>query len=189
VDLSQRYEETVQQHYRAEIHNIEEALLLAPSIAPEARDIGLRIALLTHASDDAVVLKRELTIRLFLDTLLDKGPLTPEQLNGIIAAQLHLPRTPSVRYTREVLSQAVHDNLVYFEGDTIHLTSSGVETAKTIPAEAGSRLLEGRTAVREAVQRLSGYTIGTLGDTQFERFWDAFQDGITSLFTLTVWPS
>lgn len=179
TDLSLRHEGTLRRHYGAEIRNVEEALLLEPATAPKARDIGLRIALLTHASDDATALKKELTVRLFLDTLLSKGPLTPEQLNGSITAQLRLPRTLSTRYTEELLNQLAAEDSVYFEDDKVALTESGIKITTSVPEEASSRLLEGRIAIREAIEKLSGYQ---LTESQFEALWDAFQDAVTNLF-------
>lgn len=179
TDLSLRHEECLRRHYGAEMRNVEEALLLEPAVAAEARDIGLRIALLVHASDDATELKKELKIRLFLDTLVRQEPLTPEQLNSSITAQLRLPRTLSAKYTEELLNQLARDDLVYFEGDKVALTESGIKITATVPAEASSRLLEGRIAIREAIEKLSGYQ---LTESQFETLWDTFQDAITNLF-------
>jgi len=159
--------------------NLEHTLLRIPSTIDKAEDWGLRLALLTHASDDAETLRKELTTRLILDTLSDQVPRTPAQLASSITALLHLPRTISTNYTRELVVQLVDKNLVSIEDNAVKLTELGVEKINTVEEEATIRLLEGRIAVRDAIQRLTG---NRLADSQFNQIWNVFQDGITNLF-------
>lgn len=179
TSLAERHDNVFRKHYAAEIDNLERTLFRIPSTIDKAEDQGLRLALLTHASDDAETLKKELAARLILDTLSDQIPRTPAQLAGSITALLHLPRTISTNYIGELVVQLVDQSLVSIEDNVVKLTELGVEKTNTVEEEATVRLLEGRIAVRDAIGRLTG---NRLADSQFNQIWNVFQDGITDLF-------
>jgi len=179
ISLAERHENVFRKHYTAEIENLERSLLRMPGTIDKAEELGLRLALLTHESDDAQALRKELTTRLILDTLSDGTLKTPLQLSASITALLHLPRTISKDYIRESVVQLVDQDLVTIEDDVVRLTELGAKKINTVEEEAVTRLLEGRVAVRNAIERLTG---NRLTDDHFNQLWNVFQDGITDLF-------
>ena len=179
ITLAERHQNIFRKYYAAEIDNLERTLLRIPSTLDKAADLGLRLALLTHASDDAEALRKELAARLILDTLSDKISKTPSQLAASITALLHLPRTISTNYIRELVLQLSEQGLVSIEDNAVKLTEVGVEKINTVEEEATTKLLEGRIAVRSAIERLTG---NKLTDDHFNQLWNVFQDGLTNLF-------
>lgn len=179
ADLAQRHEGILRRHYGAEIRNIEEALILTPGARPEPEDIGLRLALITQTGEDAWQLREQVARQLVLDTVFASGPLQPGEIARAITAQLHLPRAISANYVEGLVDQLRAKGLVSFEGGVVALTPVGSEEAQAIPVDAGARLLEGRVAVKEAIQTLTGYP---LTDGQFDRVWNTLQDGLANLF-------
>jgi hypothetical protein len=179
IILAERHENVFRKRYAAEIYNLERSLLRMPSTIDKAEDWGLRLALLTHESEDAQSLRKELTSRLILDTLSDGTSKTPQQLATSITGILHLPRTISKDYIRELVAQLVDQDLVTIEDNAVRLTKLGTEKINTVEEEAFTRLLEGRVAVRDAIERLTG---NKLTDDHFNKLWNVFQDGITELF-------
>jgi len=177
--LSERHEDIFRKYYAAEISNIEKALFSTPDTVPKAKIIGLKLALLTHESDDAMVLRKELATRLVLDTLSDLKPRTPEQLASEITGILHLPRTISKDYINEIISILMDDGLISLIDNLVSLTDAGNTFISDLPEEASSKLMEGRAAIKDAIKKLSGHT---LTDSQFDKLWNSFQDGITDLF-------
>ena len=176
--LAERYEEVLRRHYRAEIENAEDAIR-HPTASSSAEEIGLRLALFTQVGEDAQLLRKNISNRLILDSLLDETPKTPNKLASDISQQLRLPRSVSVNYINELLDDMEKYGLVYFKDTSVQLTAAGTEAAREIPLEASAKLLEGRVAIRSAIKELSGHT---LTDDQFSRLWNTFQDGLSELF-------
>lgn len=178
VALGERFEDTLQHYYAAEIRNIEQALL-QPTTSSEPESIGLRLALITQTGDDARALRNELTRRLVLDTLHTSGPQSPGKLAVVISGQLHLARSISANYVSGILSRLGDEGLVAIQDNKASLTLSGTAFVNTIPHEASSKLLEGRAAIQKAIKTLSGHA---LIDDHYERVWNCLQDGLAELF-------
>lgn len=178
ASLAEHYYEIFRKYYNAEIASIEKTLLRPVEDRKES-EVGLRLALLTHESEDSVKLKNELTKNLILDVISNKHELNPEQISGEISSMLHLPRTISIHYTKQLLSQLETNNLVLRENNKYRLSESGEELTRNIPQNATAKLLEGRIAIKEAISKLTGLTIKEEG---FKKLWDIFQDNMTNLF-------
>lgn len=178
ADLAERFEPTFRTHYSTEIGTIEQALL-RPTDSPSPEAIGLRLALLTQVGDDAFALRAELGKRLVVDALLQDAPKNPGNLAVMISGQLHLPRTLSTNYISTLVTDLEREGLVSVTPRGISLTTAGVSFARRVPAEASSRLLEGRIAIRDAIKKLSGHS---LTDDQYERVWRTVQEGLADLF-------
>lgn len=179
VGLIEHNEDIFQKHYAAEIRNVEHALLLREETTPDVAELGLRLALCTQAGNDATALRKELTRCLLLTTLADRGNLTLSQLTSAITHQLHLPVKISDEYMMQVLSQLSNDGLVSIHNDLLQITDSAKDYLQNLSEQVGVRLLEGREAIRNEIQRLSGHK---LDDLHFQKIWDVFQDGIAQLF-------
>jgi len=179
VDLARDNEQILRHHYAAEIQNAEQALAFEPTTSRDPENLALRLALVTQTGDNARELRSELAKRLILDTLYSRGSETPGSLAVSISGELHLSRSISAAYVSEILFQLKHECLVAFEDDRISITPAGTEFVQTIPAAASTRLLEGRSAVREAIKMLSGHD---LNDSQYEHVWNTLQDGLAALF-------
>ncbi|MBI2860380.1 MAG: hypothetical protein HYX91_02585 [Chloroflexi bacterium] len=178
INLVERHEEIFRKHYSAEIRNIERTLL-SSCVSQDVRELGLRLALCTQVGDDAQQLRDEIAKRLFLHTLSSCDGLTVPQLASTLANQLHLPRTLSNYYVEEVVSHLSSEELVTYDNGLISITAKGRHYADHIPEESQRKLLEGRSAVREAIFSLSGHQ---LADSQYNRLWETFQDSMTELF-------
>lgn len=179
IKFIERHEDIFRKHYSAEITNVEEALLLKPAVSPDIKELGLRLALCTQVGDDASELRKELIRCLVLYALNKQEPQTSGQLASSITSDLHLPRALSSEYIQNIVNPLVVDGLIHLDGYNAHITESGTEYIVSVPKEAGIKLLEGRVAVRDAIKTLSGHTID---DTQYDKLWSIFQEGITELF-------
>lgn len=179
VELGERFEDTIRRNYAAEISNIDRALFQTTTSA-EPESIGLRLALITQTGDDARTLRSELTKRLVLEAIHNSsGSQSSGRLAVMISAHLHLARSLSGDYVRQILSQLKAEDLVDFQDDRAGLTPAGNAFVKAIPQEASGKLLEGRVAVRNAIKTLSGHA---LLDDHYERVWNSLQDGLADLF-------
>ncbi len=177
VALAERFENTIRKHYAAEIKISEQALLTVPN---EPENIGLRLALITQTGDDARILRTELTRRLVLESLHSRGSQSAGSLAVAISGQLHLSRSMTTSYITIIISSLIEEGLVSSDKDgTICITPNGITFISGVPKEASAKLLEGRTAIRREIKRLSGHT---LTEEQFERLWDYFQDGLSEVF-------
>lgn len=179
LTLIDRNEEIFTAHYAAEIANVERALLLKPAISPDIKEIGLRLALCTQVGENANELRQELIRCLVLYSLNSEDARTPKQLASTITAELRLPRALSPEYIGTILEKLSGDKLIHISDNTANITQNGQDYITDLPKHAGVRLLEGRSAVREAIKTLSGHTID---DSQYTRLWEIFQDGITQVF-------
>lgn len=179
VRLIERHESIFSKYYSAEINNIEQALLIRPRTTPDIKEIGLLLALCTQTGENAQDLRLQISRHLILYTLHTRGALTLEQLASYITGQLHLPRPLSTIYLSELIEQLRSENYVTIDNNFINIGETGKDFVSNLPEQASSRLLEGRSAVREAITKLSGHV---LADMQFGRLWDTFQDGLTQLF-------
>ncbi len=179
IKFIERHEDIFRKHYSAEITNVEEALLLKPAVSPDIKELGLRLALCTQVGDDASELRKELIRCLVLYALKKQEPQTSGQLASSITSDLHLPRALSSEYIQNIVNPLVVDGLIHLDGYNAYITESGTEYIVSIPKEAGIKLLEGRVAIRDAIKTLSGHTID---DTQYDKLWSIFQEGITELF-------
>ncbi len=179
IHLSLRNEMVIQNHYPAEIHTVEQALLRRPDLSEGPEKIGLRLALMTQTGDDAFELRNDLSRRLVLECLDAEGTQNPGDIAVKISNQLHLGQAISIHYIRQILSQLHSDNLINIQNGAAQLTPVGADFLKIIPSSASSKLLEGRSTIRIAIKKLSGHE---LLDTHYERLWDTLQDGLSDLF-------
>lgn len=182
VDTSER-EAIIRRHYGAEIKNIEDALLYDPSATTDPERLGLRLALITQTGDDARELRAQLARRLVLENLFALGaPQRADVLAQAISKQLHLTRPISADYIRAISPTLIEQGLVTAGiDDHLTLTTTGTASAATAPniEEASARLLEGREAIREALERLSGHR---LLDEQYDSLWETLQDELSRVF-------
>jgi hypothetical protein len=178
VGLIDRHDEIFRKYYTSEISNIEKTLL-SPSSSQDLKEIGLRLVLCTQVGEDAGQLRDEISKILFIYNLNTSGDLTIEQLSTLLTAQLHLPKSISTQYVHEVIAHIEDEELVTHRKQLISITKKGKTYLDCLPESASSKLLEGRSAVREAINKLSGHQ---LSNDQYGRLWEIFQDGITELF-------
>lgn len=179
ASMALRRQDILHKHYRAEITNLQSLFFGDAAQAHDPENTGLRLALLTQTGDSAVELREALARRLVLEQLKVAGPQT---LNGLLvklSQQLHLPRTISLTYGQGVATTLHSCGHVARTGAKLEITAAGEDWLADVPAEASTRLLEGRKLIRQALEELTGYG---LPDTDFERVWNTFQDGIAELF-------
>lgn len=178
IGLIDRYDEIFRKYYAGEISNIEKTFL-SPSSSPDLKEIGLRLVLCTQVGEDATKLRDEISKMLFLYNLNTSVNLSVDQLSALVTAQLHLPKIISIHYVHEIIEHIKSEKLVTYRDNCISITEKGKTYIECIPEDASLKLLEGRSAIREAIYKLSGHK---LSDIQYGILWDTFQDGITELF-------
>lgn len=181
VFLGERYPQVLRRHYRAEIEDVEKALIYEPSQSNDPEYLGLRLALITQTGDDASALRLELTRHLVLQSLEVNGPQSSEQSAAVISQQLHLSKSLSSDYMGIIYSQLMNDGLLTISEGKAEITDKGRRLITSVPEEATTKLLEGRAAVREAIKTLSGHS---LTDSHYERVWKALQEAIAEVFHL-----
>lgn len=177
--LGEKHESVLRHHYLAEITNAEQALIHEPSQALDPEHTGLRLALITQTGDDAGRLRSELTRRLVLEVLQREGAQTPGQVAVKLTQQLHLPRSLSADYIMNLFLQFRSDGLLTTQDGKASLSADGVAFLSAIPQEASAKLLEGRSAIKEAIRTLSGHV---LPDDHYETIWKTIQEGLAELF-------
>jgi hypothetical protein len=176
--LGEQFEDILRRHYSGEIQNIEQTLLRAP-LSQRPEHTALRLALVTQTGDDASVLRQELTRRLVLEALVEKGALGSGQLAAHISQGLHLAHAVSREYIEQVVTDLARENFVEVEATSVRLNEAGRRYLEAVPAEATAKLLEGRSAVRAAIKNLSNHS---LAESQFETLWRTLQDSLSDLF-------
>lgn len=96
----------------------------------------------------------ELSARLVLETLKQMSVTDPGRGGVRILVTLHFSRSRSAGYVRALFAQLQNGGVLVVKQDRATLSASGEEYLAKIPDWAGSRLMEGRTAVREAIRLL-----------------------------------
>jgi len=179
-DLSMRFEEVFQKHYRAELDNLRTFLMVEPTPNDSPDLVGLRIAIRTQTGDDAGALRQDICRRLVLEQLYGERDLTARAIAAKVSARLHLPRAVSLSFLSPALDALSKEGFVSLgEAGAYRLTEPGRAYAVEVDPTAAARLLEGRAAVSESLTHLLGYA---LAETDFARLWAVFQDGIAELF-------
>lgn len=178
ADLGMQYEEVIRKNYLAEMHEIEQTFLQVPQQGEPER-VALRLALITQTGDDARELRQRLLRRLVLEALKAQGELTAAAIGSSISQQLHLGTVVNVGFVEGTLQQLREQGLVEFDGELAKLNLEGLNEATAIPKEAPKRFLEGRAAIRTAINILSGHT---LTDDHYDRVWNTVMDGLAELF-------
>lgn len=177
VKLGREHEGVLMRHYLGEITDIQKFGDDFQTAAQPA--FGLRLALSTHVGEDAKELRSEVGKRLVLDQLRAAGPQTVAALTARISQFLRLARSMNEHVIAQLLDELGEAGLVTLSAKGFALTEAGTNILAAAPEAATVRLLEGRAAVRESLDRLTGRQ---MVDPTFDRFWDVFQDAISQAF-------
>jgi hypothetical protein len=178
--LAEKYEGAFRAFYKADYENVASSIIAPERADAQAAKRGLRLALVALGSDEAHTLRHVLSHRMVLEVLARTNePTTPGALAVKLAADLRLPKSPNSAYVQAILAELSVDGFVQADGEKWLLTSAGLATLQTIPAEAAYDLLCGRNVIRQELEELTGLK---LDDTQFEQIWSTLLDFLSELF-------
>jgi hypothetical protein len=179
ANLAERFGETFEKHYRAELRTIEANLLSFQGPEEKTETKGLRLALIAFRSDDARLLRRVISRRAILETLrlLQKGDVAV--LAGKLSDDLRLPRPVEAHFIHSILTQMRSEGAVTEQGGQWCLTEKGRQEAESVPPDAAQELLAGRTVIRKRLEELTGI-VPT--ESQFGTIWSTLLDFLAELF-------
>lgn len=169
--------EIIETFYGAEIANTLRAIKPDPSSDVETR--GLRLALISSAAENSSAIRREVYESAILDILKDGSPRTITTLAKDISESLRLQRniaTEAINPHLELILQMGH---LAFDGKVYSVTRAGIDALATKEAEATTRLLSGRQAIRDALATALGSAIL---DDHFNRIWSVFEEKMAQYF-------
>ena len=179
ADLAVKYPDTFKHHYPAELQAIE-ATLTRFETTGEQGDASLRLALMTLASEDARLLREDISQKAVLQVLLSAGLALPvSDIAYHLSRDLRLPQSINHDLLETALNVLVDREQVVESEQGWVLTSSGVEEATSISSDVAQDILLGAAVVRKALEELTGYK---LTDTQFAPLWSTLLDYLSNLF-------
>jgi hypothetical protein len=177
VKLGRDEEDVLLRNYPGEINDIRK--FEAEFDTADQRAFGLRLALSTHVGEDAKELRSEVGKRLILDQLRGGGPQTVAGLTARISQFLRLSHSMSDNVVAQLLDELGGTGLVDLSPKGFAITEAGADLLAAAPETATQRLLEGRVAVRDSLEALTGKH---MPDPTFDKFWEIFQDAISQAF-------
>jgi len=177
--LAEKYPDIFKKYYAQELKDLLKMITTAESGTETAEQRGLRLALSTFASEDAVSLRKFLSRRIILEFLSIKDNQSIHELSKEISDGFHLPRSIDKGYLESILKILMVDGLALEDNERWSATSEGKKEAKTISPEALQNLLEGKNIISNAIKQLTGYN---LGEEQFNTVWNIIQDSIAEIF-------
>jgi len=177
--LSEIHADIFKKYYDLELRNIIKMISSVEKGDETVEQRGLRLALSTFASDDAVMLRNNLLNRIVIEFLVTENNQSNSALSKKISDELHLPRQIQLDYLYGVLNRLQTDGLVFEKNGKWSLTDFGLNEAKTVSRETVHHLLEGRNIIYKEIHKLTGHK---LIDDHFNIVWSVIQDSLSELF-------
>ena len=177
TEAAARDPEIIERQYGAEIKGALRAISTDPSDETEVH--GLRLALIAAAGDDSNQIRQQLYSGGLIEILSDKHARTIAACTKEMSERLHLGYVLSDTAILPHLTNLIADELVTQSGPAFSITVKGIEHAQTLKVHAAERFLEGRLAIRKAIESSIGEK---LADAHFNVLWKIFEDRITSHF-------
>ncbi len=177
--LSEIHPDIFKNYYNLELRNIIKMISSVEEGEETVEQMGLRLALSTFASEDAVILRSNLLNRIVIEFLVTENNQSNNALSKKISDELHLPRPIQPGYLNGVLNSLQTNGLVFEENGKWSLTDNGLKEAKTVSRETVQHLLEGRNIIYKEIHQLTGHK---LSDDQFNRVWAIIEDSLSELF-------
>ena len=182
-DLSVRYPHVLHRYYSLEIEELDRWLRSAPSKKPdegEAELDALRLALTTQTGADALSVRDHMVEQLVLECSTGSG----ESLNGIcamIGQRLRLAASIDVAYVSGAITRLVSEGKLEqdFRSGRFRIASAGESELASAQQSSGRRILEGRYAIKEELERLVKIPID---ETAFDKAWRDFEIAVAGLF-------
>lgn len=178
-ELAERYPGVLEAFYKAEISTIEANLFAFRTGHEPAETRGLRLALMTLGSDDAVTLRRTLSSRAIIEVLARIGSASQNEIIHRLSDDLRLPTGLNKLYIQEALANIEGQGFAQEQNGRWDLTPAGKAEASRVPETAARELLQGRTTVRSVLDESIGFKIT---DSQFDAIWSALLDVLSELF-------
>jgi DNA-binding PadR family transcriptional regulator len=168
----------LERHYGAEIQDVIKTI--KADAADETETRGLRLAIMTAAADESAEIRAEIYCTGLLDALKDGQKKTAVGCAKQLSADLRLRRTISVEAILPYLARLVGEGHISDYGDLYTITDSGVEQIARREQDAAKRLVEGRQAIRNAIEAELG---SRLANDQFLKIWSVFEERMVHYFT------
>jgi hypothetical protein len=167
----------VERFYAPEIQGALRAISSEPSDETEIR--GLRLALVAAAGDNSSDIRLHLYSGALIDVLSDGAAKTITACAKAISERLHLAYIISDTAIRPQLERLLSEGLVEPLGRAFKLAPKGVKQAELLRIQAAERFLEGRLAIRKAIEESIGEK---LAEDNFHQIWAIFEERIASHF-------
>jgi len=175
--LAEKYHETFEKFYHAEIQDIRDTILSAKDSNVNTK--GLRLALIAFGSTEGISLRKEVlqvTLLGFMEE--NKSYSLPSIAQGF-SADIGLQKTLSENFLRDALETLQTNGEVEYKQGGWRLTAKGCDRKNGMPLEAATHLIEGRQLIREQLEKLIGLK---LDDKQYGQIWASLMDCISGIF-------
>ena len=177
AELGRKEGKAIERHYGAEIRDVL-SRIQRPTEAEEEIH-GLRLALLSSGPDESHAIREKTYANSILGALRDGAPRTIQSCGVKVGEELRLSRPIAIAAITEHLSQLVREELVQKNGDVYSISEKGRQDQVQRETEGAARLVEGRNAIKAALESAIGQPI--LHD-EFARIWAVFEQRMSEYF-------
>lgn len=167
----------LEKHYGAEIKNIIRAIAADPDDQTEIK--GLRLALISSAADNSSAIRSSIYKAALLDVFSDGIPRALGRTSTDLSAYLRLARNIADAAVAPHLDQLAVDGLLTINGGAYTITEAGRARIIENEREAALRALDGRQAIRSALEEGTGCR---LSEDHFNRMWSIFEERLAHYF-------
>lgn len=178
TELSIKYDDIAGRVYAAEIKDIINILTAEPN--DSVRDNGLRLAMLSSASETSDQIRSEVYRTRLLDALRDGKPRTSAAVCKALSDNLHLGRSIAESALTPYLRRLVEDKVIYSDGVTYSITPTGRSEIDRRANDGVGRLLAMKGAIKSALEKGLGEEIQV---DHFNQIWNIFETNISYYFT------
>lgn len=178
--LAVQYPAVIEKYYRSEQQAID-AMLTRFETGIERDDAGLRLALMTLASEDARLLREDISQKAVLQVLHGaRAPIESEAVALQRSNDLRLARPIQKHIVESALVSLHHAGHVEKSGkDNWSLTEQGKAQVDSLSSAAATDILQGAHVIRTTLETLTGYTFT---DDRFATLWSTLLDYWSHLF-------
>ncbi len=164
--------------YGAEIRDCYRTIKADPDDDADIK--GLRLALLAATGDDSLVIRREVYQIAITDVLIDRVKRTAATLCLHLSENLRLATRIAIEAVNPHLETLIDQKVISLDNGLYCITEEGFRDREEKEAKATTRLLVGRTMIRDELQKSIG---GQISDQHFDRIWTIFESKISQYFT------
>lgn len=177
--LAVQHPDIFKAHYPAELNALA-ATLERFENGSEQSDASLKLALMTLASEDARLLRDDISQKAVLQVMSHGGmPMSSSDIAYHLSKDLRLPQSINRELIDAALTSLTGKEYVKLADGLWSLTPAGEQDATSIPSDIAKVILEGAVIVRVALEELTGYK---LTDTLFSTLWSTLLDYLSNLF-------
>lgn len=167
-----------EKYYRSELEILRQALSVGSGEDDKIELTGMRIALTTQFSEDALTLRDDLLRNLIL-SVLSSGNSTINSICKKVSDSLRLPKGIYPEYFQAPLDSLIDSGIVTNVDSVFAITAKGKEELTSRTDEGAENLINGQQLFHDLILNLTGER---LEPDIFSKVWFVIQDEIANLF-------